>query len=107
MDSYDYIVVCYNNPMTAGVSAVILTKNEEAYIARCLISLKWCDEMLVIDDFSTDKTNMIAAKMGAKVIQHALDGDFSQHCQSAFAPGAESIARPVEFIFRGDHRLKR
>ncbi|MBI4925356.1 MAG: glycosyltransferase family 2 protein [Bdellovibrio sp.] len=38
------------------VSAVILTKNEEKHIQRCLNSLTWADEILVIDAFSQDKT---------------------------------------------------
>lgn len=41
------------------VSAVILTKNEERYIARCLNALCWADEILVIDAESTDQTVQI------------------------------------------------
>ena len=59
------------------VSAVVLTKNEEENIAECLEKLKWCDEILVIDDISTDKTVELAKKLGAKVIQHPLNLDFS------------------------------
>lgn len=40
----------------AKVSAVIITRNEEAHIARCLASLTWADEILVIDAQSTDRT---------------------------------------------------
>jgi len=38
------------------VSAVIITKNEENHIARCLGSLTWADEILVIDGQSSDRT---------------------------------------------------
>lgn len=38
------------------VSAVIITHNEEKYIARCLRSLAWADEILIIDAHSNDKT---------------------------------------------------
>ena len=38
------------------VSAIITTFNEEANIAGCLESLLWCDEILVVDSFSTDRT---------------------------------------------------
>lgn len=41
------------------VSAVIITKNEEAHITRCLGSLAWVDEILVVDAESTDKTAII------------------------------------------------
>jgi glycosyltransferase involved in cell wall biosynthesis len=37
-------------------SAVVLAKNEEINIIRCLRSLLWCDEIIILDDNSTDKT---------------------------------------------------
>ncbi|PIS14315.1 hypothetical protein COT64_03205 [Candidatus Shapirobacteria bacterium CG09_land_8_20_14_0_10_39_12] len=60
------------------ISAIILTKNEEKNIRECLLSVSFCDEVLVIDDNSTDKTAEIADKFGAKVIKHSLDNDFGQ-----------------------------
>lgn len=59
------------------VSAVVLTKNEANIISRCLQSLSWCDEILVIDDNSTDETIKIAQELGAKVITRKLQGDFA------------------------------
>lgn len=38
------------------ISAVILTKNEEQNIERCLHSLEFCDEIIIVDDFSKDST---------------------------------------------------
>ena len=38
------------------LTAVVLTKNEEKNIERCLSSLDFCDEIIVIDDYSTDTT---------------------------------------------------
>lgn len=60
------------------ISAVILTKNEEKNIKKCLESIKWCDELIVVDDQSTDKTTSIAEKMGAKIYVRELNGDFSK-----------------------------
>jgi len=60
------------------ISAIVLTKNEEKNIKECLEGLQWCDEVLVIDDYSLDKTVQIARKLGAKVIKHSLGNDFSQ-----------------------------
>lgn len=60
------------------ISAVVLTKNEEKNIVDCLETLSWCDEVLVIDDGSEDRTAEIAQKMGAKVFVHALEDDFSK-----------------------------
>jgi glycosyltransferase involved in cell wall biosynthesis len=59
------------------VSAVVLTKNEEKNIKDCLDSISWCDETIVLDDNSTDKTAEIAKKMGAKVFTRALEDDFA------------------------------
>lgn len=59
------------------ISAIILTKNEEKNIVDCLESARWCDEIVVIDDYSEDKTVEIAKKMGAKVFKHSLGGNFS------------------------------
>lgn len=60
------------------ISAVILTKNEEKNIKECLGSLKWTDEIIVIDDNSEDKTVEIARKMGAKIYSRVLSDDFSK-----------------------------
>jgi len=59
------------------LSAVILTKNEESALAHCLKSVRFCDEVIVVDDNSTDKTITIAKKLGAKVFNRDLNDDFS------------------------------
>ena len=64
------------------ISAVVLTKNEEKNIKECLETLNWCDELVVIDDYSEDKTVEISQKLGAKVFQRHLDDDFA--CQRNF-----------------------
>jgi len=58
------------------VSAVLITKNEERNIKRCLDSLKWVDEIVVVDGYSTDRTVDIAKSYGAKIIPHRFEGDF-------------------------------
>ncbi len=60
-----------------SISAIVLTKNEEKNIERCLRSLDFCTEIIVIDDFSTDKTVQIARKFTDKVVQHDLNNDFT------------------------------
>lgn len=51
------------------ISAVIITRNEERNIARCLVSLKEVtDEMIVVDAESTDRTAAIASDHGARVV---------------------------------------
>lgn len=49
------------------LSAIILTKNEEAMLADCIDSVSFCDEIVVIDSGSTDRTVEIAKHLGAKV----------------------------------------
>lgn len=59
------------------LSAIVLSKNEEKNIDRVLNSLKFCDEIIVIDDFSVDKTVEIAKKHEAIIYRRKLDGDFA------------------------------
>lgn len=59
------------------LSAVILTKNEEENIENCIESLDFCDEIIVIDDASLDRTRLIAEKLGAKVYVRELNNNFS------------------------------
>ena len=60
------------------LSVVILTKNEEARIARCLESVRWVDEIVVVDGMSTDRTAEICRRFGARVIAHPFEGSFAQ-----------------------------
>ena len=62
----------------AKVSVLILAKNEEKNITDCIDSVKnFADEIIVIDDFSTDSTIELAKNHGAKVFQRALNGDWA------------------------------
>lgn len=57
--------------MKSSLSVVIITKNAEELIDQCIQSLKGlADEIIVADDYSTDKTVEIARKYGAKVYLH-------------------------------------
>lgn len=58
--------------------AVILTYNEEKHIAACVDSVTWCDQVIVWDSFSTDRTCEIARAKGAVVHQHPFKGYGSQ-----------------------------
>ncbi|HEY4876694.1 MAG TPA: glycosyltransferase family 2 protein [Puia sp.] len=59
------------------ISAIILTKNEEKNIEDCLDSISWCDEKIIIDDHSSDKTVEIANKKNAKVYTRSMYNNFS------------------------------
>lgn len=56
------------------VSAVIITYNEERNIRRTLSQLYWCDEIIVVDSHSTDKTAGICKAFGCRVFTRTFDG---------------------------------
>lgn len=60
------------------LTSVVLTRNEEKNIVGCLESIKWSNEIIVIDDNSEDRTVENAQKFGANVFKHSLDDDFSR-----------------------------
>ncbi len=60
------------------ISAVVLTKNEEKNIIDCLESISFCDEILIVDDYSDDRTEEIAHNYGARVIKAELSNDFAK-----------------------------
>jgi glycosyltransferase involved in cell wall biosynthesis len=61
------------------LSVVIITFNEEENIGKCIDSVREiADEVIVVDSRSEDKTTLIAAEKGARVIQHAFEGHIQQ-----------------------------
>jgi len=60
------------------ISAAIITLNEERNIARAIESLRCCEEIVVVDSGSTDRTCSIAANLGARVVEHSFEGYASQ-----------------------------
>jgi glycosyltransferase involved in cell wall biosynthesis len=56
------------------ISVIILSRNEEAHIARALRSVAFAAEILVIDGESSDQTRVIAEKLGAKVLVRPWPG---------------------------------
>lgn len=59
------------------VSVAVITKNEEKNIGRCLESVRWADDLIVVDGFSADRTAEIARSLGARVIEHKFTGSFA------------------------------
>jgi len=64
--------------MPPKLSAVVVAQNEEKNIERCLRSLRFADETVVVDAFSEDGTAEIARSHGARVFSRAWDGFATQ-----------------------------
>lgn len=60
------------------LSVVVITYNEEARLARCLESVRWADEIVVVDSFSRDGTVELAKRYTSRVFQHDYPGSSKQ-----------------------------
>ena len=82
------------------ITATIITHNEALHIRAACESLAWADEVLVVDSESTDKTQQIAAQMGARVINRPWQGFAAQ---KQFA--AEAASHDWIFSLDADERV--
>lgn len=64
------------NPKKSTISAIVIAKNEQERIKKCLNALTFCDEILLVDNGSTDDTVRIAKKYDA-VILTQKNADFA------------------------------
>jgi glycosyltransferase involved in cell wall biosynthesis len=60
------------------ITATIITLNEERNIARAIESLRCCDEIVLVDSGSVDRTVELAAKLGARVVESPWHGYATQ-----------------------------
>lgn len=56
-----------------AVSVMIFTLNEEIHLAQCLECLHWCDDVIVVDSFSTDRTKEICEVAEVRFFQHRFE----------------------------------
>ncbi len=87
--------------MENGISVVLLTRNEEINIDACLSSCTFADEIIVVDDGSTDRTIEIAEKHNSRIFHRALNGDWAQQKNFAIA---QASCRWV-FLIDADERV--
>jgi len=66
--------------MRKKLTALLIVKNEEKRIRGCLDSVRWADEIVVVDGFSRDRTVEICNEYGAKIIEHEFEGGFDIDC---------------------------
>lgn len=62
------------NDQLPQVSAIIITYNESANLKRTLSQLYWCDEIIIVDSFSTDGTDSIAREQKCRLLQREFTG---------------------------------
>lgn len=84
MFNYNFKLSLYNkivllnldikNTQIHKISAALITFNEAKNIERTLNQLTWCDEIVIVDSFSTDKTIEICKKFDVKIIQKEFNG---------------------------------
>jgi glycosyltransferase involved in cell wall biosynthesis len=83
-----------------GITATIITFNEEARIAEAISSLSCCDEVIVVDSGSTDRTPDIARALGARVLVQEWQGYSRQKNFAAAQAGNDWI-----FSLDADERI--
>ena len=92
-----------HNSYQKMITAIVIAKNEEENIVDCLETLSFCDEVLVLDDNSQDRTAELSIKLGAKVISRKLDNNFSEQRNHA-----QSVAKNDWVLFiDADERVSR
>jgi len=87
-------------PVKPRFSATVICKNEEHNIEACLQSVSWCDEIVVVDSFSTDRTVEICRQYTDCVIQRPWAG---YRDQKAFAHSMAT--REWVFLVDADERV--
>ena len=86
-------------PARRPLTAIIPTFNEEESLPACLDSVRFADEILVVDSFSTDRTVAIARERGARVIQRDYGYSASQKNWAM-----DQVAHDWILIFDADER---
>lgn len=87
-----------------SISVLIMTLNEERNLPICLESLSWCDDIVILDSFSSDRTVEIAKAAGARVYQRAYDTEDRQRMYGikqikfkynwVYTPDADEVTPP-------------
>ena len=88
------------------LSVIIITYNEEENIKRCLESVKWSDEIVIVDSFSNDKTVEIAREYTSKVFQKKWT-NFSQQKNLALGKASSEWVLNIDADERVTPELKK
>jgi glycosyltransferase involved in cell wall biosynthesis len=83
----------------SGLTALILTFNEEMHISRCLKSIaSICDRIIVIDSFSTDHTAKIVQKFDCDLLEHKWNNNHAEQLNW----GLDNAAIETDWVLRID-----
>lgn len=89
--------------MKLPISVIVPVKNEERNLGPCLESLKWAEEIYVVDSYSTDATAQIARDAGAEVIQFDFTGQWPK--KKEWALRNLSIRHEWVFLIDADEQV--
>jgi glycosyltransferase involved in cell wall biosynthesis len=67
------------------IAVVLITRNEARRIRRCLDSVRWADEIVVVDQHSDDGTATICRELGARVVTREMTAGFGEQKNFALA----------------------
>lgn len=91
--------------MKLNISVIIITKNEEKNIKECLESVKWAEEIILVDSFSTDKTLEIAKNYTDKIFLREWKG-FAEQKKFALNQATNEWILSIDADERVSHQLK-
>ena len=81
--------------MKVPVSILVPVKNEASNLGRCLASVSWADQIVVVDSQSSDGTAELACDLGAEIVQFHFNGSWPKKKNWAL----ESVAFRNEWVF--------
>lgn len=91
--------------MVEPISVIIITKNEEKKIKECLESVKWADEIIIVDAQSEDKTVEIARNYTSNIFKHEWSG-FAEQKKIALNYATNEWILSIDADERVSHELK-
>ena len=101
MTTEDYLETAAE-PGRAPITAIVLTKNESARLARAIATLRFCERIVVLDSGSTDSTLQVAEACGVEVVQRIPDPPFRFSEQRNWALDNLAISTPWVFFLDAD-----
>ena len=87
------------------LTVALIVKNEERRLEDCLASVSWADEIVIIDDMSTDRTVEIARKFTDKIFQRAMDIE-GRHRNFAYSKAANEWVLSLDADERVSQELR-